>query len=190
MSDYDFILQDQQKRRGNSLLQGSFQRRLIGFVFIAIVLVVVIVLFSILLNSGKPSASAYLPVAIRQEELLRVLENRDDLSDQTLKPGYTTLFLAVTSDLQASNDYLAKNGVVISPEDRTPYYYFDLESDLEAAKSANRFDAELEAYVDKALADYSQTLLGLEPTTGQAPLLDQAKQNVIFYNGVPETESE
>lgn len=188
-NDYDFIMNDQRKQK-SSLLNGSLQSKLVVFSGIAVVLIVVIVVIGSLLNSGQPSASSYIPVTVYQEELIRILENRDDLSDTSKSGEYTTLYLAVSSDLADSQAYLARNGIQVLPENRTPYYYFDLESDLEAAESANRFDSEFEDYVERAVEDYSSVLINLEPTTGQAPLLEQAKNNIIFYNGVTSEPTE
>lgn len=183
MSDYDFIINNQPKRSGFSMGQNSLQKKVMMFGFVAVVLILAIVIFSTIMSSGKPSASAYVPITVYQEELLRILNNRDRLSDQDLKPKYTTLYLALNSDYQESTEYLSRNGLKITPELRTPYYYSNLEADLETASSANRFDEEFISYVDRAVADYSQALLSLEPTPGQAPLLEQAKQTIIYYNG-------
>lgn len=190
MNDYDFIMNNQPKRKGFSFNQGSMLSKIILLGGGAVVLIIAIIIFSSLINSGKPSATSYIPITVYQEELIRVLENRNDLSDQSLLPQYTTLFLAVNSDYQESLAYLARNGVEITPEQRSPYYYFELESDLETAASANRFDEEFKSYVEKAVADYSRELLALEPTQGQAPLLEQAKQNIIYYNGRPSDSTE
>lgn len=191
MSDYDFIFNSQPKRRGGGFAQNPFQRKLLLFGFISVVLIFVIIVGSALLNSGKPSASSYVPITVYQEELIRILENKDELRDESLRAKYTTLYLALLGDYDQSTAYLSKNGVVITPELRSPYYYFDLESDLETAASANRFDAELTNYVDTALEDYSEALINLSPTPGQQAILDQAKQNIIYYNGrIPDTSEQ
>lgn len=187
-NDYEFIMSGQPKKSGG-LMQGPKQKMLLMIAAASIVIILVIVGASTLLNSGKPSASTYIPIVVYQEELIRMLEERDGLADQALKAKYTTLYLALQSDYRASTEYMQKNGLVIQPEQRTPYYFFDFETDLETAATANRFDSELESYVDKAVEEYSSVLVNLEPTKGQTPLVEQAKQNIIYYNG-PVTSAE
>lgn len=189
-NDYDFILNNQPKRSGMGFMQNPKQKIVVIIGFVSVVLIVVIVLFNLLFNSGGASASSYIPITVYQEELIRILDERDELNDQSLIPKYTTLYLAVNSDYQASTAYLGRNGIKITPEQRSPYYYFDFESDLETAASANRFDAEFISYVDQAVSDYSTALIALNPTPGQAEIHEQAKQNIIYYNGRPPAETE
>lgn len=155
----DFILQSEQpkpKRFG----RGDKTQRILLVTIVGIVLVILVFVFLTFVRSGSRRGSAELiDLAAYQTELARVMDiGVKDSSDSSVQGVAQTGSLTITSDLIRTKKMIASKSAKIGKNDLGKYVTKSIDADLEAAKTANEFDAVFTALIDEKLGDYKTRL--------------------------------
>lgn len=156
----DFILQTEQPKPQRFGAGSSKTRRIIVVVVGAIFLLILAFVFLSLAQRGSRQGSAELvDLAAYQTELVRVVDigvkNSPDSSVQGIA---RTASLTLTSDLGKTKNMIASKNVRLGESDLAKYVTSSIDTDLEAAKTANNFDAVFTKLIDEKLSDYKLRL--------------------------------
>jgi hypothetical protein len=185
-NNYDFILNPQQNSsRGPSFLQDPKQRMIVSVLFVLVVITLVIVVFSAITSIGRQDNSDLRSLAAQQSSLVALsaygVETSSSLSTRTESITLQTL---LTSDLSATQTYLAQNGITLN-SDQLAGLDADVETALTNAQVENRFEQTYNQLLNDQLTNYRAALqAAINNTSGpnREQLLNTAATNIIVFD--------
>lgn len=155
----DFILQSEQPKP-QRFSNGGKTQRLIVVVFAGIILIILAFVFlSIMRSSSRRGSAELIDLAAYQTELARVIDiGVKDSPDSSVQGIAQTGSLTITSDLIKTKKMIASKSAKIGKNDLAKYSTNSIDKDLDAAKTANNFDAVFTKLIDDKLGDYKLKL--------------------------------
>lgn len=162
------------------------QRLLVGIVFIAVVLLLAFVGFSLLFGSGKADNSDLIVLRAHQVEIDRVAElGLKSSTNTSTRNTVATLQASILSDQGRLAGYMTDKGVKVDPKLLGSKKNTDIDEELETAKQRNTYDTELLAALKQLATDYDRDLgSAIKDSTSakEKKLLEEARASltVIF----------
>lgn len=183
---YEFILNPETNRRsGPAFLQDPFMRKIVLVLFIAVIVVIGIIFFSVLFG-GDGGAQDLNTLAAQQTEINRIaaigLENGK--SPEVLQLSTTTLAV-IRTDLSATTAYLSGSGVKLTPAQLAARSDPKTTTTLTAAQQRNTFDDEFLPILEQLFATYKQDIQASINKGGgpkKQQLLESVASNVLLLS--------
>ena len=184
---YNFILDPTQNKKVSSL-QDPKQRKIIAIIFVAVVVLIVTILASIILSSGKQSVKSTVDVVAYQTELLRLADAglKSSKSSDVLSK-IATLQAFISTDLTAATSVLTKNGTELSPLQLSSKSSPEVDSQLESASQRGAYDEVILDVIESTSSRYKQSLQAALTETSSAKLkvaLETAATNILAYENI------
>ncbi len=186
-NNFDFIVNPTQpKRSGPSFLQNPKQRMIAVVLFVAVILTLVVVGFSIISSAGKQSTDNLVTLAAYQTEIVRISDLAlKDVSDPAAQTKLTTISTFMKSDLASTLSFLSSQGVKPKAELLNAKKDSTADTAITNAKQANNLNTEIDTIINDKLSDYAN-LLAPESESAKAlalkETLDRAVQNILLYD--------
>jgi hypothetical protein len=165
--DYGFIMSPDQPSKRKGLPGGNSLAVRIGAVSVG--LIVLIILFAIVksLFGGSNNFDSFVAIAKKQQQIIHLSESAGEQKSlpESLQNTAITTELNMTTDQSNTISYLRTNKVKVKSKTLNAGVSASLDSQLEAAASANNYTAtfklvmhdQLESYLEKLQQTYSQT---------------------------------
>lgn len=194
---YDFIFNsDKQPPTPQAGNFGSGNRQKIIFVgFVAVVLMVVAIGFSVISSSGKDAGTEAISVQAYQNELTRVIElGRKNTGSGDLRKKISTLNLILITDQVITANVTSAKGVQATPVQLGQYRSSRRDNTLSNSLQIDNHDEVFEELIDDLVTDYFSSIKAAESvakTSKERQSLARIKENIeTIYNTGESPEQE
>lgn len=185
-NQYDFMTAGPQRQAGPSFLRTPKGRLIASIVFVVAILVIGIVILRVFSSIAANKETNLIDAVAYQTELIRVGELAlKDAREPSTKTKLKTLLSFVTTDMNASKDYLKSAGVKLDTTQLRSRRDAKVADQLEAAKSGN-FDQVALEIIDKKATSYRSSLSkALGETSGKKrrSTIQNGLDNLNVYYG-------
>ncbi len=182
-SQFDFIMNDGQKKK-SLFPSGSPKQRIIMIVIAVLVgLIGVVLLYLVFFSGGSSNTAPVVAVAQKQTEIIRIAAIGSSKAGGTdAKKLAAITSITVSTDQQKTIAYLAKQGKKIKGKELSATASATVDSDLTAAERNGRFDEVFVRTLTEKLKDYQTSMETAFPTLGNTgkELLTQNNKNVTL----------
>lgn len=187
-NQYDFIMSNPPKSGGPAFLRSPKGRMLASIGFVAGILILGIVAFSIFKSITASKESDVIDLVAYQTELARATElGLKDAKDPTTRANLVTFRSFVNTDLVAAKAYLKNSGIKMTNQQLRAHRNSRLESQLESAAQASKLEETVMEIIDKQANSYRSALRSSIQAGGnkkRRDMLETAYKNLTTYYGL------
>lgn len=184
---YEFIMDPSKQKRpgGPAFLRSPKNRIVVGVMFIAVILTILLIGFSLISSIGKSSNNDLLSVAAYQTEIARISGlGLKSAKDSSTKAKLATFSAFITTDSQSTINYINSTGKKLKPEELTMQKDSKVDKELESATQLNKYDETVIEILEAKSAAYKASLqraINAASTPKEKQLLSTAANNILTY---------
>ena len=165
---YDFIFNgSNQPKKGLRLSLPNLPKPILWTIGAVIAVILLVIVYSIIKNSGAPNPQPYINTAGRAQEISRVSSEVDNLTkDENTKNLATTTAASLSSQSDQIVDYAKSIKLKISNASLAAFKDTSIDDQLQSAVTSDSLPAVYEDYLKKQLTTYKTDLQTAFQTAG------------------------